>query len=84
MYWLWGNLVCFDPRLPRPGWRGQDLGLPTVQGILTALWTEEGRGGGRGKGKELRGEEEEKIYSNDNKIKKYLLTKNPVQCVEYL
>ena len=35
-----------DAHLSRPGWRGEDLGLSTVQGTLTASdW----RGRGRGK-----------------------------------
>ena len=46
MYWLCGSLVCLDAHLPRTGWRGEDLGLPTGQGTLTALWTGEGGGGG--------------------------------------
>ena len=33
-----------DAHLPRPGWRGEDLGLPTGHGTLTALWTGEGPG----------------------------------------
>ena len=51
MHWLFGSLVCLDAHLPRPGWRGEDLGLPTGQGTLTALRTEEGGGGGEGEGK---------------------------------
>ena len=51
MDWLCGSLVCFDAHLPRPGWRGEDLGLPTGQGTLTALRTGEGgEGGVRGVG----------------------------------
>ena len=42
MYWLCGSLVCLDAHFPRPGWSGEDLGLPTGQGTLTALWTGEG------------------------------------------
>ena len=41
-----------DAHLYRLGWRGEDLGLPTGQGTLTALKTREGRGGGEGNGKE--------------------------------
>ena len=48
MDWLFGSLVCLDAHLPRPGWRGEDLGLPTGQGTLTALRTGEGEGGGMG------------------------------------
>ena len=48
MDWLCGSLVCLDAHLPRPGWRGEDLGLPTGQGTLTALRTGEGRGEGVG------------------------------------
>ena len=48
MDWLCGSLVCLDAHLHRPGWRGEDLGLPTGQGTLTALRTRE-RGGGGGK-----------------------------------
>ena len=40
-----------DAHLPRPGWRGEDLGLPTGQGTLTALCTGDGGGGGMGEGK---------------------------------
>ena len=57
MYWLCGNLVCLDPHLPRPGWKGQDLGLPTGQGTLTALRTGERGGGGVG------GKWEEEIFN---------------------
>ena len=35
-----------DAHLPRPGWRGEGLGLPTEQGTLTSLRTGEGVGGG--------------------------------------
>ena len=45
----------FGSHLPRPGWRGEDLGLPTGQGTLTALGTEEEGGGGEGEGKGRRG-----------------------------
>ncbi len=52
-----------DARLPRPGWRGEDLGLPTGQGALTALWTGEG-GERRGRrGKEMVGGEEAEFFS---------------------
>ena len=37
MYWRFGILVCFDAHLPRPGWRGVGLGLPTGQGTLPFL-----------------------------------------------
>ena len=39
-----------NAHLLRPGWRGEDLGLPTGQGTLTALWTGEGGGGGKEEG----------------------------------
>ena len=42
MYWPFGFLVCLDAHLPRPGWRGEDLELPTGQETLTALRTGEG------------------------------------------
>ena len=45
-----------DAHPPRPGWRVAGLGLPTGQGTLTALGTEEGGGGGEEEGKERRGE----------------------------
>ena len=45
------SLVCLDAHLPRPGWRGEDLGLPTGQGTLTALKTREGGGFGEEEGK---------------------------------
>ena len=52
MYWLFGNLVCLDDPLPRPGRSGEELELPTGQETLTALWTgeggEEGVGGAGG------------------------------------
>ena len=51
MDWLCGSLVCLDAHLPRPGWRGEDPGLPTGQGTLTALRTRKGGGGGRGRKK---------------------------------
>ena len=44
MNWLCGSLACLDAHLPRLGWRGGDLGLPTGQGTLAALWTGEGDG----------------------------------------
>ncbi len=59
-----------DVHLPRPGWRGEDFGLSTGQGTLTALWTGEGEGeeweegerSGR-KGREMGGwEEAEKFF----------------------
>ena len=34
------SLVCLDAHLPRPGWSGENLGLPTRQGTFT------GEGGG--------------------------------------
>ena len=46
MYWLFGILVCLVAHLPGPGGRGEELGLPTGQETLTALWT--GEGGGEG------------------------------------
>ena len=49
-----------DAHLYGPRWRGEDLGLPTGQGTLTALKTEEeGRGGGKG------GWEEMEIFSKE-------------------
>ena len=44
-----------DAHLYRPGWRGEDLGLPMGQETLTALRTGEGRGGGEGEGKGRQG-----------------------------
>ena len=44
MYWPYGSLVFLDAHLPGPGWRGEDLGLSTGQGTLTALRTGEGEG----------------------------------------
>ena len=40
-----------DAHLPRFGGRGEDLGLPTGQGMLTALRTRNGRASGEGKEK---------------------------------
>ena len=40
-----------DAHLYIPGWSGEDLGLPTGQGTLTALRTGEGGEGGEGEGK---------------------------------
>ena len=37
MYWLFGTLVYLDAQLPRPGCRGECLGLPTGQGSLPSL-----------------------------------------------
>ena len=48
MNWLFGSLVYLDAHLPRPGWSGEDLGVPTRQETLTALRT--GEGGGEGVG----------------------------------
>ena len=45
MHWLCGSLASLDAHLPRPGWRREDLGLPTGQGTLTVLQT--GKGGGK-------------------------------------
>ena len=45
MDWLFGILACLVAHLPGPGWSGEDLGLPTGQGTLTALWTGEGEEG---------------------------------------
>ena len=50
-----------DAHLYRPVWRGEDLGVPTGQGNLTALKTREGAGGGRGK--EKGGREEVEIFN---------------------
>ena len=58
MYWLCGSLVCLDAHFPRPGWSGEDLGLPTGQGTLTALWT--GEGGSR---REIGGGEDVEIFN---------------------
>ena len=44
-----------NAHLYRPGWRGEDLGLPMGQGNLTALRTREGGSGGEGEGKGKRG-----------------------------
>ena len=44
MYWLFGILVYLDAHLPRPGGKGVELELPTVQETLTALRTGEGGG----------------------------------------
>ena len=60
MYWLCGSLVCLVVYLPGPGWREEDLGLPTGQGTLTALWTGEEEGGERGR--EMGGREEAEIF----------------------
>ena len=38
-----------DAHLPRPGWRGEVLELPTRQETLTALMTGEGRVEGMGR-----------------------------------
>ncbi len=65
MFWLCGSLASLDVHLPRHGRRGEDLGLSTGQGTLTALWTgegggeewEEGEKGGR-RGREMGGWEE--------------------------
>ena len=40
-----------DAHLYRPGWRRENLGLPTGQGTLTALRTREGGGGEEEEGK---------------------------------
>ena len=45
MDWLFGSLICLDAHLPRPGWRGEGLGLSTGQGTLTSLRTGEQGGG---------------------------------------
>ena len=44
-----------DAHLPRPRWRGEDLGLPTGKGILTVLQAGEGEGVKRGREKEMGG-----------------------------
>ena len=46
MYWLFGILFSLDAHIPKPGWRGEGLGLPTGQGALPSLRT----GGVEGKG----------------------------------
>ena len=56
-----GSLVCWDAHLYRSGWKGEDLGLPTGQGTLTALKTREGGGGWEGEGKG--GGEEVEIFN---------------------
>ena len=67
MYWLCENLVCLDARkdghLPRPGWRREDLGLPTGQGNLTALRTGEGGRGGGWRERDMEGGEEVEIFN---------------------
>ena len=52
-----------DAHLPRPGWRGEDLGLPMGQGTLTALKTGEGGRGGGESGREMGGGEEVEIFN---------------------
>ena len=47
-----------EAHLPRPGWRGEGLGLPIGQGSLTSLRTEEGRSG-----REIGGGEEVEIFN---------------------
>ena len=61
MDWLCGSLVCLDAHLPRPGWRGEYLGLSTGQGTLTAFRT--GEGGGGETGREMGEGEEVKIFN---------------------
>ena len=62
-------------QLPRPGWRGKGLGLPTGQGTLTSLRTGE-RGGGQLEGVGGKWEEREKVEIFINKkVKKRLCLK---------
>ena len=63
MYWLFGILFSLDAHLPRPGWSGEELGLPTGQGTLPSLRTEGGRERGRGSGREMGGGEEVEILN---------------------
>ena len=46
MHWLFGTLVYLDAHLPRPGWKGEGLGLPTGQGSLPSLKEGGGEEGG--------------------------------------
>ena len=39
MYWLFGILFSLDAYLPKPGCRGEGLGLSTGQGVLPSLRT---------------------------------------------
>ena len=41
---LW-ELVSLHVHLPKLGWSGENVGLPTGQGTLTVLWTGEEGGG---------------------------------------
>ena len=50
-----------DTHLPRLGWRGEGLELPTGQGTLTSLRT--GEGGGKGNEREMGGGEEVEIFN---------------------
>ena len=52
-----------DAHLYRPGWCGEDLGLPMEQGTLTALRTREGGEGEVGRGREKGGGEEVEIFN---------------------
>ena len=75
---LGGSLVCFDAHLPRPGWSGEDLRLPTGQRTLTALWTGEGEGGEGGNGRKIGGGEifnkkAKNTQNKQNKTKKEIL-----------
>ena len=54
MDWLCGSLVYLDAHLHRPEWRGEDLGLLTKQGTLTALRIGEGESGAKGREREVR------------------------------
>ena len=38
MHWLFEILLCLDGHLPRPGWSGEGLGVPTGQGTLSQDW----------------------------------------------
>ena len=52
MYLLFGIQFSLDAYLPKPGWKGEGLGLPTGQGVLPSLrtgewWREDVWGSGR-------------------------------------
>ena len=49
MYWLFGILFYLNAYLPKPGWRGEGLGLPMRQDTLPSLKT----GGERGEELEI-------------------------------
>ena len=78
MYWLFGTLFYLDAKLPRPGYTGEGLGLPTGQGSLPSLkkragWTREsGVAGGEW-------EEGRKCKFLNGKIKKEKFKKEKAQ-----